>query len=49
MRPHELSYIIGYLSSMATWEAEIGRILVPGQSGQKKFLRPHTIGKKILG
>jgi hypothetical protein len=34
---------------LATWEAEIGRIAVPGQPGQKKFVRSHRNGKKLDG
>jgi hypothetical protein len=29
-----------HLSIPATWKAEIGRIIVPGQLGQKKFETP---------
>jgi hypothetical protein len=32
--------------SSETWKAEIGRIAVWGQSGHKKFVRPHFKGKK---
>jgi hypothetical protein len=28
------------------WEAEVGRIMVPDQPGQKKFVRPHLNGRK---
>jgi hypothetical protein len=31
---------------LATEEAEIGRIMVPDQPRQKKFMRPHFNGKK---
>jgi hypothetical protein len=34
-----------YLSSQETWEAEVGRIVVPGQWGKKKFARPYLNGK----
>jgi hypothetical protein len=32
---------------LATWEAEIRRILVQSQPGQKMFARPHLNGKKL--
>jgi hypothetical protein len=31
----------------ATWKAEIRRIMVLGQPGQKKFARPHLNGKNL--
>jgi hypothetical protein len=31
---------------IATWGAEIRRITIPGQSGQKKFTRPHLSRKR---
>jgi hypothetical protein len=30
------------------WEAEIGRIVVLGQPRQKKFVRPHLNGIKVV-
>jgi hypothetical protein len=42
--------IAGYgdtlLSPQASWEAEIEGIAVPGQSGQRKFMRLPTQGEK---
>jgi hypothetical protein len=35
-----------HLSFQATWKAEIRRINVPGQTGQK-FVRPYLSGKKL--
>jgi hypothetical protein len=34
------------LAILATWEVEIGRIIVQGQPEHKKFLRLHLKGKK---
>jgi hypothetical protein len=31
---------------LATWEAAIGKIAVPGKPRQKKFTRPHLNRKK---
>jgi hypothetical protein len=37
-----------FLSSQATWEAKIRKIIVSGQPGKnKKFKRPHLSGKKV--
>jgi hypothetical protein len=33
---------------LATWEAETGRIMVPSQPGQKKFMSPHVNGKELV-
>jgi hypothetical protein len=32
---------------LATWEADMGRILVPGQAWQKKSVRPHLDHQKL--
>jgi hypothetical protein len=32
---------------LATWEAGIRRIVVPGQPGQKSLQDPHLNGKKL--
>jgi hypothetical protein len=36
-----------HLSPQATLEAEIGRVMIQSQSGQKKFARPHLNGKML--
>jgi hypothetical protein len=36
-----------YMSSQVIWEAEIGRIIVPGQPGQKKNKKQDPNGKKL--
>jgi hypothetical protein len=33
---------------LATWEAKIRRIGVPGQAQTKMFVRPHLHGKKLV-
>jgi hypothetical protein len=34
--------------NLSSWEGEIGRIMVPGQTGRRvELVRPYLIGKKI--